>query len=209
MSIAALFSLSFVLGLTGAMSPGPFLTAAIAQSARRGPWAGPLLVLGHGVLELALMLLIVLGLGSLLDSKLFFASISFLGGPILIYMGISAIRGLKDYALFAEAGPGKTGLHPIVSGVVLSVSNPYWFIWWISVAMAYVMFAKTLGFNGLFAFYTGHISSDLAWFSFVSFSVHFGGRYVRTEVLKVILFACNLLLIFFGFYFLVNGFRFL
>ncbi len=191
------------------MSPGPMLTAAIAQSAGRGPFAGPLLVLGHSVLELALMLLIVLGLGSLLGNRLFFALASFLGGPVLIYMGISAMRGLKGYALFAETAPKGAKMHPAVSGVVLTASNPYWFIWWISVATGYIMFARTLGVYGLLAFYTGHISSDLAWFSFVSFGVHFGGKYLKTGVLKVILFACNLLLVLFGLYFLANGFRYL
>ena len=209
MSIAALFSLSFALGLTGAMSPGPMLTAAVAQAARKGPFSGPLLVLGHSVLELALMFLIALGLGSLLNSKAFFALISFLGGTLLIYMGVAAMRSLKGYSL-SIGTDRKNGreLPPIISGVVLSVSNPYWFIWWITVAAGYVMFAKTLGLRALFAFYTGHISSDLAWFTFVSFSVHFGGKYLKAGFLKGVLFVCNFFLILFGLYFLINGVRF-
>ena len=207
MSLPALFSLSFALGLTGAMSPGPFLTTAIAQTARRGPFTGPFLVLGHAVLELPLMFLIALGLGTLLNSKSFFAAVSFIGGPVLIYMGASAMRGLKGYGLSAGAEPKMSNLHPLISGVVLSVTNPYWFIWWISVAAGYVMFAKALGLRALFAFYTGHISSDLAWFTFVSFSVYFGGKHLWGGFLKVVLFVCNLFLILFGLYFLVNGFR--
>jgi threonine/homoserine/homoserine lactone efflux protein len=208
MDIPALFSFSFLLGLTGAMSPGPFLTTAITQTAKRGPFAGPLLMLGHGALELILVVLIVAGLGDLLDNRLFFAFVSFLGGPILIYMGVSALRGLKRYTLSGGAGPKAAELHPILSGIVLSVTNPYWFIWWVSVATGYVMFAKALGgLQGLIAFYTGHISADFAWFGFVSFSAHFGGRFLKPAVMKVILVACNVFLVLFGLYFVANGFR--
>lgn len=209
MSILALFSLSFALGLTGAMSPGPFLSMAIGQASRRGPSAGPLLVLGHGLIELALMVAIVIGLGSLLQTRLFLVLISFVGGPMLVLMGIGALRGLKRYALDAEQDPRATGLHPTVAGVVLSVSNPFWFIWWISIAAGYIVFAKSLGLYGLVAFYTGHVFADLVWFSFISFGVHFGGRYLKPKVLKWVLFVCNLFLVFFGLYFLVNGFRLL
>ena len=209
MSIPALFFLSFLLGLTGAMSPGPFLSFVIAESARKGRHVGPQLVLGHAMLELALVLLIVLGVGSLLTRKPFFAIVSFLGGAVLVYMGIGAIRGLGKYTLSPEAGPKGTDLHPVLSGIVLSVSNPYWFIWWLSVAIGYVMLAKSLGLSALIAFFTGHISSDLAWFSFVSYGIHLGGRHLGTRVLKTVLLVCNLFLICFGAYFLVNGFRFL
>jgi threonine/homoserine/homoserine lactone efflux protein len=209
MSIPALFFLSFVLGLTGAMSPGHFLSYAIAESAKRGRRVGPQLVVGHAVPELAIMLLIVLGLGGLLTRKPFLTAISFVGGALLVYMGIGAIRGLKGYALGAASTPRGPHLHPTLSGIVLSLSNPYWFIWWFSVAIGYVMLAKSLGLSALVAFFTGHISADLAWYTFVSFGAHFGGRRIGTRVLKIVLLVCNLFLIFFGAYFLVNGFRLL
>lgn len=209
MSILALFSLSFALGLTGAMSPGPFLSMAIGQATRRGPSAGPLLVLGHGLIELVLMIAIVVGLGGLLQTKPFLILISFVGGPILVLMGVVALRGLKEYTFAADPGVRNAGLHPAVAGVVLSISNPFWFIWWISVAVGYILLAKDLGFYGLVAFYTGHVSADLVWFSFISFGVHFGGRYIKPTFLKYVLFVCNLFLVFFGLYFLVNGFRLL
>ncbi len=208
MSIPALFSIGFVLGLTGAMAPGPLLTVTISESARRGGIVGPLMVLGHGILELVLLLSIVFGLGTLLHNPLLFAFISFAGGLVLVWMGVETIRGLKHYSLAAEVQSGRR-LHPVLSGIIVSVSNPYWFIWWLTIGMGYVMFARTLGAVGILAFFAGHISSDLAWYSFVSYGIQLGGKYFKTKVVKVILFVCSLFLVFFGLYFLFNGFRFL
>lgn len=209
MSIPALFSVGFILGLTGAMAPGPLLTVTIAESAKRGGIVGPLMVLGHGILELALLLLIVFGLGKLLNNPVLFAIISFAGGIILVWMGIGTIRGLKDYSLSAEVQTNRRSLHPVLSGILVSVANPYWFIWWLTIGMGYVMFAKSAGTLGILAFFCGHISSDLAWYSFVSYGIHLGGKYLNTKVIKGVLLVCSLFLVFFGLFFLFNGFRFI
>jgi len=43
MNLFSLFSIGFVLGLTGAMAPGPLLTVTISESTRKGGIVGPLL----------------------------------------------------------------------------------------------------------------------------------------------------------------------
>jgi len=44
---------SFVVALSGALMPGPLLTVTVGEATRRGFWAGPLIILGHGILEMA------------------------------------------------------------------------------------------------------------------------------------------------------------
>jgi threonine/homoserine/homoserine lactone efflux protein len=100
-------------------------------------------------------------------------------------------------------------LHPVISGIVVSLSNPYWFIWWITIGMGYVMFAKGLGINGVLAFFVGHILSDLVWYSFISYGVQFGGKLFSIKVIKAILLVCSLFLILFGCFFVVKGYGFL
>ncbi len=209
MGILTLLSVGFVLGLTGAMAPGPLLTLTITESAKRGGIIGPLLVLGHGILELAVLALIVFGLGSFLHNHTVFAVISFVGGGILVYMGIDTIRGLRHYSLISQAKPERRQLHPVLAGIVVSASNPYWFIWWLTIGTGYVMFAKQLGIHGIAAFFAGHISADLAWYTFVSYGMHMGGRYLKTKVVKGILFVCSLFLVFFGLFFIIKGIGFL
>ena len=47
---------SFMIGFSGAMMPGPMLGVTIDGSLKRGFLAGPLVVLGHGILELLLVI---------------------------------------------------------------------------------------------------------------------------------------------------------
>jgi len=209
MGFAGLFSIGFVLGLTGAMAPGPLLTITIGESAKRGGIFGPLIVLGHGILEFALLAAIVFGVGRYLDNKLVFAVIAFLGGFVLIYMGYGIIKGLRDYSLSVLPSGRKQGLHPVITGIIVSLSNPYWFIWWITIGMGYVMFASKSGIMGILAFFIGHILSDLVWYSFVSYGVQFGGKYVNLAVIKGILLICSIFLIIFGMFFVVEGYRFI
>ncbi|MBW1797032.1 MAG: lysine transporter LysE, partial [Deltaproteobacteria bacterium] len=53
--LAAIFGGSFTLALSGVLMPGPLLTVTVAESARIGFRAGPLLITGHAVLELLLV----------------------------------------------------------------------------------------------------------------------------------------------------------
>lgn len=209
MSLLSLFSVGFILGLTGAMAPGPLLTVTIGESTRRGGITGPLVVLGHGILEIALVLLIVLGAGKFLNNNMVFTFIAIVGGLVLIYMGYATIRGLGSYEIGSTAQTEKTGLHPVLSGVIISLSNPYWFIWWVTIGMGYVMFARQFGAKGILVFFIGHILSDLVWYSFVSYGVQFGGRFFNLKIIKVILFICSIFLIFFGAFFIFKGFQFI
>ncbi len=64
----AIFASALVIGLSGAMMPGPLLTASIGYTVERGFLAGgPLLVLGHAILELALVALVLAGIGPFLS----------------------------------------------------------------------------------------------------------------------------------------------
>jgi threonine/homoserine/homoserine lactone efflux protein len=209
MNLTGLFAIGFIMGLTGAMAPGPLLTVTISESTRRGGIVGPLVVLGHGILEAVLLVLIVFGVGSLLNNRLLFGFISFGGGLVLLYMATDIMRGLKHYSLDQGTDQGKKRLHPVWAGIVVSISNPYWFVWWLTIGMGYVIFAGGLGVKGVLAFFAGHILSDLAWYSFVSYGVQFGGKYVGARVLKGVLFVCSIFLVFFGIFFIIKGYQFI
>jgi threonine/homoserine/homoserine lactone efflux protein len=89
---------SFVVALSGALMPGPLLTITVGEAARRGFWAGPLIILGHGMLELTLVILLLVGLGSILNTPLILGTVGLVGGGVLAWMGLGLIAGLPPRA---------------------------------------------------------------------------------------------------------------
>ena len=56
--LLTIFFTSFCIALSGALMPGPLLTVTISETTRRGLLVGPLLIIGHSILELILVVLV-------------------------------------------------------------------------------------------------------------------------------------------------------
>ncbi len=205
-----IFTTAFVVALSGAMMPGPLLAITISETARRGFWAGPQLMLGHAILELALIAALAAGLSKFIDNELVMAIISLLGGAILMGMGSLAVRKVwqkvKLPTASSERGRGRT---LVLSGILVSLSNPYWLIWWITLGMAYLLWSLNLGIAGVVTFFTGHILADLAWYALVAFIIATGRKIMNDTVYRVILLVCGLALLALGGYFITSGIKFL
>jgi len=211
LSLATIGAISFVLSLSGVLMPGPLLTVTIGESLRRGFITGPLLVLGHGLLELALIVAIVNGLGTFLKRDPVMGTVAIVGSLILFWMGWGMIKQAKRTGFSLEQLPvGKAhSLHPVLSGILISLSNPYWIIWWITIGLGYMMTAMEYGLMGLVVFFVGHISADFLWFSLVSYGVSTGRRVLSDKLYQGITMGCGFFLILFGVWFMVIGFRYL
>ena len=111
----------------------------------------------------------------------------------------------------AAAGPriGSMALVLVPAGVLASISNPYWVIWWASVGAAYMSESLEQGAVGVGAFFTAHILSDFAWLTLVAFVLATGRRIISRGVYRGILVACGLFLLVLGAYFLYSGIGFL
>lgn len=211
-TLAAIFVTSLMVCFSGALMPGPLLTVTISQSAEKGFWQGPLLILGHAIAELALVLSLTAGLSRLLRRKVVAGLLGLLGGAFLLWMGLDIVRsawwGAVSLSL-AGAERSRTQVGPVVAGALLSVSNPYWVLWWATVGVSYVALALRQGPLGLASFYVGHILGDLSWFSLVAFIVAAGRSFLSQPVYRGILLACGLFLIALSIYFVYLGVNYL
>lgn len=199
LSLLTIFAGAFVVGLSGAMAPGPVLTVTISETLKRGFRAGPLIVLGHALLEIALLALIGLGLGPIFEHPTFVRVFMSAGGLVLLWMGTQMLftnKRITEEALNATGTESPYG--PVLAGIVLSVSNPYWIIWWVTIGMGFVTQSLQYGLIGLICFYCGHILSDLAWFSFVSFSVSAGRRLCPPMAYRILFILCGTILLVLG-----------
>ena len=199
---------SFVVALSGALMPGPLLTITVGEATRRGFWAGPLIILGHGLLELTLVLLLLAGLGTILNRPLVLGTVGLVGGGVLVWMGVGLLRASRTSRLQFEADKA-TGLHPVWSGMVMSLANPYWLIWWLTIGLGYVIFAGKYGFPGVCLFFAGHILADLAWYTLVSAAVAYGRNFFTDGLYRGFLAGCGCFLFLFSLYFGFQGVKFL
>jgi threonine/homoserine/homoserine lactone efflux protein len=188
----------FVISFSGAMQPGPVSATVITMGARNR-YAGALLAVGHVIIEFPLMVLIILGMGKLLQLEKTQVVIGLAGGAFLLLMAaqmMMSIRSKTDQKskVFRD--------RPVLAGVILSASNPYFLIWWATVGLALATRATKWGMWAFALFAVVHWSVDLIWLqvlSWVSFkgSKVFGQRGQRTVIL-----ICALALLAFGLIFL-------
>jgi threonine/homoserine/homoserine lactone efflux protein len=199
-----IFATSFVIALSGALMPGPLLTITLSESARRGFTAGPLIVFGHGILELILVLLLLLGLAPVLNNDYVVGVVGVVGAAVLVWMAVGMIRTFPSLSL-RQVSSDKRGPHPVWAGILMSLANPYWTIWWATIGLGYILYSLKFGLLGVTAFFTGHILADLAWYAAVSFTVAHGRRFMSDRIYRGIIACCAVALLVFGLYFGFTG----
>ncbi|HOJ93196.1 MAG TPA: LysE family transporter [Dictyoglomaceae bacterium] len=201
MGILNLFITSFLIGFSGASAPGPMMTMVLTQSSIGG-WKDSIkIVSGHAILEGVFVVLLVFGFQSVLNNPVFIKVFSFFGSLFLLYMGINLfVLVFKKEVEIKNSDPIKVPLP--IAGILVSLANPYWLLWWLTVGVNLLAQAKNFLVIGVLSFYVGHILSDFVWYLFVGFIGQGLAFPFWKRVYRIILFAASLFLIFFGFYFL-------
>lgn len=186
------------------MMPGPLLTATISESSQRGFLAGPLLIVGHGILEIMLLVTLVLGLAPFLQRDGVFAAVAISGGVILLWIAVGMFRTLPTLSLSLNPDMQKRG-SLIMNGAILSIANPYWIIWWATIGFGYVIYSWRFGVVGIAFFFAGHILADLGWYSAVSAAMGKGRNLFSDGLYRGIIGTCAVVLVLFACYFFYTG----
>jgi threonine/homoserine/homoserine lactone efflux protein len=190
--------LGFVIGLTGALAPGPTLVATINASIN-GDWMTGLKVsLGHAIVELFIVILILLGLATI--ALPYTSVIAGVGGIALIVFGALTIMGSRQATM--SASPNQPVSNPYMAGLVTSAANPYFWIWWLSVGSAMVIAGLEGGLVLAGAFMIGHWTADTVWYTLVSSGVSKGRTFLSDTAYRNIMIFCGIFLILFGIYYL-------
>jgi len=196
---------SFLVGLTGAVSPGPMSASILGMSHQKPLLSTAGLVAGHGIVEAAIIVGIIFGLSSLPYQN----GIALLGCVIIVILGILQFRSEPGQQAAGERkgssergsdGPdlerqsreepdlerrsrevtdlkrpaigwGAAARAPFIAGIVLTLSNPYWWIWWLTFGAGFLALQPAYA-----AFFVGHISADLVWFGILAFTASRGAK---------------------------------
>lgn len=207
MELWSLFITSFIVGFSGAMMPGPLLAVDIAETPHKGVRTGPILIVGHGIAELAVVILLSLGLTAFAENQVVSNGIGIVGGAMLILLGLSMIHSLWKSKITRSSAErkAKSSGRLALDGIIASLSNPYWFVWWATTGSAFLVKSLKHGVIGPPVFYVGHILSDFVWYSFVSFIIWKGRKLIIGTGYKVLVAVCALFLLYLGVLFIHDG----
>ncbi len=202
MELLAFLGSVFILSLSGSLQPGPVTATAIMMGVR-DRWAGALMSVGHGLIEFPLMLLIILGLGEILQKQPVKIAIGSVGGAVLLLM---AAGMWKSAGAQTADPPTRTG-SPILAGAVLTVSNPYFLLWWATVGLKLATKASEWGRWAFVLFGLTHWLVDLIWLNILSWTSFGGSRVFSPKIQQRVLQFCALAISGFGVYFLIDAGR--
>ena len=184
-----------IISLSGVMAPGA-LSAVTINHGMRNSRAGVSVAIGHGIVEVPLLILIYYGVGALMKISGFQATIGIIGGVLMGWMGVSIVRSSGTVV-----SKGKLEESSVWAGVMLSAGNPYFLLWWATVGSSLVIRSVEYGLVGVLLFGICHWMCDLVWLWLLAFLAHrasasFGVTFVRVTSLVS------------GIFLLIIGFRF-
>ncbi|MRS12707.1 MAG: lysine transporter LysE [Actinobacteria bacterium] len=203
----ALGGAAFVVALSGAMAPGPFLTVTIARTLTKGRLSAALMLVGHAALEALLLVGFAFGLQKVLTNPHAANVLALLGGAVLLWMGWGFLRGAIKGTIRPQGDSTAvtSRFGPILHGAAMSLASPYWTLWWATIGVKLASDALAIGWWGFAAFFIGHELADVAWYGFVIAAVSKGRHLLADRPYRAIIGACALFLLYLGAKFALEG----
>jgi threonine/homoserine/homoserine lactone efflux protein len=196
---AAMFGLAFLIGLSGALVPGPTLVVTIRTSLHGGWMTGPKITAGHVLLEIGIFILVLAGVSSAPDT--WSAPIAAIGGIALIVFGAFTIIESRKL-LKGKFTEEESAVNPFFAGFLTSAANPFFWIWWLTVGSAMLVAGLQGGVLLAATFLAGHAAADLTWYTAVSTAIHRGRTILSERGYRITLGLCGVFLVGFGIYYL-------
>lgn len=197
-----LFLVSAVgISLTGVMLPGPMTAATIAKgySDRN---AGALIAIGHAVIEIPLIVAIYFGFGRFIGYPQVVKVIYVVGGLALFYIGFRMFRSSTNLSGEVSGLP----VSSLATGIVVTGTNPAFYVWWVTVGIALIVGSAKFGFIGILLFILVHWPCDLLWYEFLSQGTFKSRRRWTQKTQKIVFTVCALVLLGFGVWFCLSAF---
>lgn len=212
-TLPLIFGVALATGFSGAVVPGSVLAVVVRETLRVGWKAGPIMMIGHGALELVAIALLITGLIKFARAARVRGAIGLVGAGVLVYLGYQTViipGGMGAEALRAgAAAAGAAGGWPrlVWLGGLMSMANPYWWLWWATIGVAHTGWAVQRGRAGGGTYFVGHVLSDVIWYSAVSIGLGAGRVLLSAGALRKIYIVCGAFLLGLGVIFGVAGVR--
>ena len=204
MDYISLLIIGFIIGLSGAMLPGPMLIYTISKVLQGRTVSGIKIVFGHILVEVVAVVLILLGLKEIIGSKTVSTVLATIGGLALIMFGLYIIFKATHMKLPKDTKVDfSSGL--ITGGIFFTVFNPTFPTWWLTIGTSLLSRALLSGLIGVIILTVGHWLADLTWFGSVSFAVCKGKSLLNDRIYQIILRILAAALVGFGIHFIITA----
>jgi len=195
----ALISIGIVVGLSGAVIPGPLLAFTLFDTSKKGRVTGHYVIMGHVLWEFGVILLILFGFGWIIlgNSQIIYLA----GGLVLSVMGVRMIKSRAGEVKMDGAKVNSS----LGGGIFYTAFNPTQPVWWATAGLALLLKGlEVMGILGVVLVTAGHWLADFAYYVFVSFVMHRHASYVnpRQREISILL---GLFVTALGVYFLEQG----
>ena len=191
-----------LVSLSGVLAPGPITSVSVGYGSEN-PRAGAWVAVGHGVVEFPVMIGVFFGVGAVMDLPWVRTVIALVGGAFLAYMGVDMLRNIRQ----EEIRGSVSARSPVAAGVLLSLGNPYFLIWWATVGAGLILRSTEFGLLWLAAFGVGHWLCDLGWGTFLSTLSFKGGQFFGKKFQQVVFAISGSFLLFYSGKLLLEGIR--
>ncbi|MEM1508313.1 MAG: LysE family transporter [Thermofilaceae archaeon] len=190
-----------IVSASGALAPGPLTAVSIAVGARKGWKSGFGLALGHTLAEVPIVLAIFYGLSSFLGSESLRIWLGVIGCFSMVFF---AVLTVKD-AIKGISVNGKENLKggAFATGFALTMFNPLFIIWWLSVGSPLIAEAIPQGLTELTVMYFAHVWIDYAWLIVVAYAGSVSK--LNPMVYRTVLLLLGTLLLYFGLSLLITA----
>jgi threonine/homoserine/homoserine lactone efflux protein len=128
------FFSGMLLGLSAGFAPGPLLTLVISETLQHNTRAGVKVALAPIITDLPIIALCIFVLGQLSHLNSVLAVISFMGGIVVLVMGLQSLKSNGAVIDISEVKP-----RSLLKGVTVNILSPHPYLFWLSVG-APIMF---------------------------------------------------------------------
>lgn len=210
LSLPALVWAAFLVSLATVAVPGPITLVAsrLALSHRLG--AAVFFLLGVTLLDVALFVALAAGAAPVLRKVGALPWVELVGGLALLWAGVAALREPAPQLPSPAAAPApepRSAVASLLLGVLTSLGNPHYWIWWVTAGLGFVEAAKTHGRGGLLWMLGALVAGVVAWYVPLVWACHHGrallgvrGERIVTRVMGVVLLALGVGLVALGLY---------
>ena len=194
--------LVIVVSASGVMAPGPLFAANVSHGLKKGARAGYKMAVGHTIVEFPLVVLLGIGVFSFESFPEFRIIISVLGAiTLFVFAGLQVRSVLKNNELTST----NQKHDPLIAGILLSVLNPFFIIWWLTIGFKLISDAMLMwAFAGILVVFGLHIWMDFAWLGAVAFLAAKSSKILSNRNYKMLIIGLSMVLVYFGIMFLID-----